>query len=555
MASNNPSNTTDTQERLPSHVPNDYNRLGVPTDVNMTLSASRRSSRARMRQARRRRGGMPNWLKALLALGGIMVAFGLVAIVIFLIIFPPYFRDHIEPRYQQRIIEYFPPATHWMPTRPFDQLPTLSGGENSGAAQQLLLTQESDLTDVTPEASSDGISTGDELPEAEPTIQSTPVPTATPNEADTVEGIPIGMESTLEPTPLPSLPTDVPEIAQPTWTPNYVPTKQPLPAQVRLEPFKYELQGWNNCGPTTMTMALSYFGWIDDQYTAARWMKPHNEDKNVSPWQMVRFVNEIANQSLGVRALYRYGGTMSILKQLLAAGFPVVIEESIQPEGEGWMGHYVLLVGYDDFQQEFLSYDSYLGYNQGNGRALPYTVFDEKWRHFNRLFMVLYRPDSEAALRDALGPYVDKAYGYQSALETARAEATLNQDDEWAWFNMGTAYVLLENYPNAEAAYDLAFQLGLPFRMLWYQFGPYEAYFHTERYNDVHYYANATLNTTKYVEESYYWKGMAYAAENNTSAAIEQFNLALSYNRNFSAAQTAKEAVTSGTFTVAAARE
>jgi len=42
------------------------------------------------------------------------------------------------------------------------------------------------------------------------------------------------------------------------------------------------------------------------------------EDKNVSPWQMVRFVND----NTGVKALYRIGGNLQILKRLIAAQFP-----------------------------------------------------------------------------------------------------------------------------------------------------------------------------------------------------------------------------------------
>jgi len=45
------------------------------------------------------------------------------------------------------------------------------------------------------------------------------------------------------------------------------------------------------------------------------------------------------------------------------------------------MGHYVLLMGFDDYNQKFLSYDSYLGYDQGNGRSNP-TACWTKLRHF-----------------------------------------------------------------------------------------------------------------------------------------------------------------------------
>jgi tetratricopeptide (TPR) repeat protein len=535
---NKSSGKTPTSEmpRVPSNVPNDYDHLGVPATVDMPL-------RKRRRHAARR--GMPDWAKAIIAIGGALFAFGIVMLVIFIIAFPSIFRD-MEPRYQQRLIDMdIPLLDGWIeslkPTVPFEVLPTLGGGD-SDAAQQLLLT---------PQASP--------IPTETPQVGDTPQPTlsldgqATPIPTPTESGIPIGVVPTAEATPLPAYPSPTPNYgaAAVTWTPNYVPVEVPLPKNYRLSNIRYEMQEWNNCGPTTMTMALSYFGWTSGQHVAARWMKPDVEDKNVSPWQMVRYVNDVAYTTHGVKALYRIGGNITLLKRLLAADFPVVVEESIQPEGEDWMGHYVLLMGYDDYAQHFLSFDSFLGYNQGDGRPVPYSIFDEHWRHFNRVFIVLYRSERETALRAALGDYVDTQYAYNAALQTARDEAAKSRDDAWAWFNMGSAYVLLQDYNNAALAYDQAIQLGLPWRMLWYQFGPYEAYYNVGQYDNVRALANSTIATTKWVEESYYWIGMTYAAEGRASAAIEQFNLALNYNSNFFPAQDAKDQVETGTFQVA----
>lgn len=533
----------DTTE-LPSTIPNDYRHLAVPGSVNLRLSGRGRKRRPQVR----RRGGMSNWMKALLALGAGVFAFGLVMLVIAIIAFPPFFRS-LEPRYQQRLIDMFPPFDALRPTAPFQVLPTLGGSGDDNAAQQLLQTQ-----DGAQAATPDSEATLD-LAGSGGAAESTPVPTLTPVEGS-VSGIPVGQVPSPTPTPLPVYVSPTPNTViaaapvAPTWTPLVLPTEVPLPksALLDLTRIKYERQGWNNCGPTTMTMALSYYGWGRDQYTAARWMKPHTEDKNVSPWQMVRFVNE-NTPSTGIKALYRVGGTPTLIKHLIAAGFPVVIEESIQPEGEGWMGHYVLIVGYDDYAQHFLTFDSYLGSNQQKGRPSPYSVFEEHWRHFNRVFLVPYTVDRELLLREVLGPYVDPTYGYQSALAMAREEASRDRDDHWAWFNMGSAYVALKQWENAAVAYDQALSLGkLPFRMLWYQFGPYEAYFYTGAYNNVRALANSTIATTPYVEESYYWKGMAYAAEGNRSAALDQFALALRYNNNFFPAQEAQSQVEAGTF-------
>ncbi|MEP0763257.1 MAG: C39 family peptidase [Chloroflexota bacterium] len=530
----------DTQ-RLSSTVPNDYNHLNVPGSLNFPLD----HPRSRRPHARRRRGGLPAWMKALLAMAGVMFALGVVALVIFAIAFPPFFRG-LEPRYQQRLIDMFPPFESLRATVPFEVLPTLSGASDSEAAQQLLLTQEGPGVAGTPQPGGLGLTDpgSDALPETPPATSPGYIPSPTPTES--AGGIPVGALPTQEPTPLPVY--EAPQVAAlPTFTPQVLPTEVPLPATVKLGNIRYEEQGWNNCGPTTMTMALSYYGWTDNQTTAANWMKPHPEDKNVSPWQMVRFVNE----RTGVKALYRYGGTLTVLKRLLAAGFPVVVEESIQPAGEGWLGHYVLFIGYDDYQQHFLTFDSYLGSNKGQGRPSPYSVFDEKWRHFNRVFMVVYEPTREMELRRALGDYVDPAHGYRTALAQARDEATKNRDDKWAWFNMGTSYTLLGEYENAAFAYDEALRQGLPPRMLWYQFGLYEAYYYTGRYNDVLAHAQNTARYTPYVEESYYWEGMVYAAQGNQQAALEKFDQVLRFNRNFFPALEAKSQVEAGTFTVA----
>ncbi len=186
------------------------------------------------------------------------------------------------------------------------------------------------------------------------------------------------------------------------------------------------------------------------------------------------------------------------------------------------------------------------------GRPSPYSVFDEKWRHFNRVFLVVYDPAREMDLRQALGDYVDPVYGYRTALEQARSEAVRDRTDKWAWFNMGTAYVLLKDYENAAIAYDQAFQFNLPPRMLWYQFGPLEAYFYTGRYYDVLFYADVALkNSGNYIEEPYYYQGLVYAAQGDYNKAVEKFNQALRFNRNFFPAEEAKKQVEAGTFTVA----
>src|SRR5690554_1170334 len=94
---------------------------------------------------------------------------------------------------------------------------------------------------------------------------------------------------------------------------------QDLPTAARLDGIRHVYQDWNNCGPANLTMALSYFGWTNGQAAAQQFLKPNIEDKNVTPSEMAQYVNE--HTDLGVRAIWRYGGTVTLLKRFIAAGF------------------------------------------------------------------------------------------------------------------------------------------------------------------------------------------------------------------------------------------
>jgi DNA-binding SARP family transcriptional activator len=69
--------------------------------------------------------------------------------------------------------------------------------------------------------------------------------------------------------------------------------------------------------------------------------------------------------------------------------------------------------------------------------------------------------------------------------------------------------------------------------MLWYQFGPFEAYFQSSRLDDVVALAQNTISTTPYVEETYYFLGRVNEVRGNIDEAISQYETALRFNRNF----------------------
>jgi len=124
----------------------------------------------------------------------------------------------------------------------------------------------------------------------------------------------------------------------------------------------------------------------------------------------------------------------------------------------------------------------------------------------------------------------------------------------FAWFNRGTNLVYLQDHAAAAQAYDTAFALYAalpenerPWRLLWYQDGPYAAYYYTGRYQDVINLAHSTLvNVDKPVlEETYYWRGMAKAALGDKAGAVEDLGRADTLNPNSTPAGEELQRITS----------
>ena len=310
------------------------------------------------------------------------------------------------------------------------------------------------------------------------------------------------------------------------------------PLSVRLDGFTHILQSWNNCGPANLGMALSYYGWSRGQIFIADRLKPGREDKNVSPHELVSFVNEFTE----VKALTRMGGDLELMRRLLAADMPVIVETGFMPEGYDWLGHYQTMVAYDDVSQRFWLYDSYLGIGEDEaGLTESYRELDGNWQHFNRSFIVIYEPGREAELRKILGEWAAPTGAAEIALATAREEARADRRDVYAWFNMGTALTRLGRYEEAAAAYDQARREGtLPWRMTWYQFGPFEAYFHSSRLDDVLALVRVNMaNGARYVEETWYWQGRVLQQRGDVVGARSAYSQALNLNRFYTAAREA----------------
>ncbi|HSF83767.1 MAG TPA: C39 family peptidase [Anaerolineales bacterium] len=333
------------------------------------------------------------------------------------------------------------------------------------------------------------------------------------------------------PSPIPSATPLTPE---PTATPAPSPT--PIPAAVSLPAPAWEKQDINNCGPASLAMYLRFYGWEGNQLPIAELLKPLREDRNVNVEELVYYVRTRAGW---LNAEYRVGGDIPLLKRLLAAGIPVMVEESFYfeepfwPNDDLWAAHYNLLTGYDDATQTFTGQDSFHGPDQ----RTAYDTLDEYWQVFNRVYILVYPPGMEETVKAILGEDWEVETNRQRALEAAQAEIDADQADPYAWFNLGTNLVYFERWGEAANAFDRARELGLPQRMLRYQFTPFFAYFHTRRIEDLLALTEYALKITPNAEEALLWHGWGLYRNGDTPGAITEFQAALKENPNYSDAQ------------------
>ena len=398
---------------------------------------------------------------------------------------------------------------------------------------------------------------------------STPFPSALPvadgsatrasvalDELPEIPGLPENQQlASTTPTAQPS-PTETPQVATtptqevtappPTETPTATPspTPTPLPERVLLDDLITVVQGFNNCGPANLTIALNYFGDDTTQEVAAAYLKPNEEDRNVSPWQ----IDEYVNQFTALRSTVHSGGDLEMLKQLIAAGFPVVIEKGYEPSnGTGWYGHYLTVYGYDETAEEFYSRDTNLGPFDGSPRVDSYDEFNHWWQQFNYTFYVVFPESDVTTVMDIIPDVLEEeASMWQYTAELAREEIRQDPENVFTYFNLGVSLTRLGElsgdpsyYNEAVQAFDQAREISLPPRTLFYEHRPLMAYWKAGRLDDVMELTDAVLAVSggRWVEEIFWYRGHALASQGDLLAAHDAYSTALEVNSNFYPAQ------------------
>ncbi|HMZ08291.1 MAG TPA: C39 family peptidase [Anaerolineales bacterium] len=349
---------------------------------------------------------------------------------------------------------------------------------------------------------------------------------------------PVGPVPTALPvTPVISTPTLSPTntaVAQvlPSITPTA--TLPPLPAQASIKSPPYEKQTPNNCGPAALSMALHLYGWEGTQTDISNVIKPVTGDRNVNPEELRYYVR---TQAGWLNLEYRVGGTIEQLKRLLAANYPVIVEsvtalnpgDALGPTDDLWAAHYLLITAYDDATQEFTIQDTY----HGPDLKISYTQLEKDWKAFNNVYLVIYFPQFEEEMKNLLTSDWDPDLNRERVLSLTETAATSPTADAFDWFNYGSNLVYFDRYEEAARAYDKAREIGLPLRMFRYQFGPFLAYFHSGRNDDLLVLANYARGVTEMSEETWLWYGYGLYRKGDNAGALKAWQKADSINPNF----------------------
>jgi hypothetical protein len=152
---------------------------------------------------------------------------------------------------------------------------------------------------------------------------------------------------------------------------------------------------------------------------------------------------DFVEENTEFEALWRVGGDLGLLRQLVAAGFPVLIEKGLHPSHDAWLGHYQTISGYDDANGRFLVYDSFEGPPEAYG--VPYEVIAQFWRHFNFVYVVIFPPERAAEVHAILGQGSDPRMNFERAADLAldETENLTGREQFFAWFNRGASPVYL----------------------------------------------------------------------------------------------------------------
>lgn len=330
------------------------------------------------------------------------------------------------------------------------------------------------------------------------------------------------------------LPPDSPSLAPPTPLPTPTVALVIPPSEKILQGGTHVFQTFNNCGPASLSMILSYYGLSVSQQELGLALRPHQNPQGINDDKSVT-LSELAEKSkeYGFIPYHRPGGTEKLIKLFLAHDMPVITRTTTKPTQD--IGHFRVIKGYDEPTGEFIQDDSL----QGKNLRYTYENFNNLWQTFGYEFLALVPHDKKDIAEAILGPLTDEKAAWLAAAESARTIHTQKPDDFRAAFNLSVALYHAGDYLGSAKEFE-SVEHRLPFRTLWYQIEPILAYYELEDYDRVFAITEKILtNENRAFSELYLIRGDIYKKQGNIEAARTEYEKAIRYNQNLKAARDA----------------
>ena len=328
---------------------------------------------------------------------------------------------------------------------------------------------------------------------------------------------------------------------------NIIPEKPPAlqtfklsePARAKtLENEYHVFQTFNNCGPASLSMIFSYYGINKSQKELGQELRPYqnprgdNDDKSVTLEELSR-----KSEEYGFVAYYRPNGNIELLKLFIAYDIPVIVK-TLTKENED-IGHYRVVKGYNDTTGEIIYDDSF----QGKNLKLSYESFNKIWEKFNFEYLAIIPKDKVVIAEAIIGEDKDINKAWEKAAKNARELVEKYPENIFYRFNLSVALYNTGAFQESVAEFEKV-EDKLPFRVLWYQIEPIQAYFALGDYERVFYLTDRILNNyNKAFSELYLIRGEIYKIRGDAAAAKNEFEKAVFYNINLTSAKEALDSL------------
>jgi tetratricopeptide (TPR) repeat protein len=291
-------------------------------------------------------------------------------------------------------------------------------------------------------------------------------------------------------------------------------------------------QTFNNCGPASLSMALSYYGIRASQQELGQALRPYqnsagdNDDKSTMLYEMAE-----KSKDYGLIPFHRPMGDINMLKMFIEYDIPVITRTILNDKED--IGHYRVIKGYDDKTQQITQDDSY----EGKNLKYSYDDFNKIWKWFDYEYLVLVPKDKLQIAEKIIGENVDVKTSWNNAIKLSQQQLEENPNDVYARFNLSVAYYNVGEFVKSVYEFEQVENKLSP-RTLWYQIEPIQAYYQLKNYDRVMQITDKILNNgNRAFSELYVLRAQVYKAQGDDQKAAEELDKAKFYNKNLTLPQ------------------